>query len=121
MNVLKFTLVVCGFAGCWQPLSWKSLPKNLTYKAYAIFLILSLYIFLISQFVHVVLNVGNSDEFTDALYMMLTVLVAGYKQVYMWIDRKNFMIIINVLTEKPFAPCESHELMIQQKFEKAAQ
>ncbi|EZA58600.1 hypothetical protein X777_14766, partial [Ooceraea biroi] len=121
MNVLKFTLIICGFAGCWQPLSWTSLSKNIMYKAYATFLISSLYIFLISQFIHVALNVGNSDEFTDALYMMLTILVAGYKQVYMWIDRKNFMIIINVLTEEPFAPCESHELMIQEKFEKIAQ
>lgn len=118
MNLLKFTLVLCGFAGCWQPLSWTSLSKNIIYKVYATFLISSLYIFLISQFIHVILNIGNSDEFTDTLHMMLTILVAGYKQVYMWLDRKNFIVIINVLAKKPFAPCESHELMIQQKFEK---
>lgn len=85
------------------------------------FLIFSLYIFLISQFINIILNVGNSDEFTDALYMMLTILVAGYKQVYMWVDRKNVMVIINVLTEKPFAPYETHEVMIQEKFEKMVQ
>ncbi|TGZ46180.1 Odorant receptor [Temnothorax longispinosus] len=64
------------------------------------------------------LNVENSDEFTDSLYMMLTVFVAGYKQVYMWIDRKNIMMIINLFYEKPFAAGDTRELMIQQKFEK---
>jgi len=45
---------------------------------------------------YIVLNVNNSNEFTDTLYIMLTILVAGYKQVYMWVDRKNFVIMINV-------------------------
>ncbi|KAH0947022.1 OrE29 [Eciton burchellii] len=121
MNVLKFTLAICGFAGCWQPFLWTSLFKNVIYKAYATFLTSSLYIFLISQIMYIVLNVNNSNEFTDTLYIMLTILVAGYKQVYMWVDRKNFVIMINVLTEKPFAPRESHELMIQRKFENAIQ
>lgn len=70
---------------------------------------------------HIVLNVENSDEFTDTLYMMLTVLVAGYKQVFLWIDRKNVTLIIDVLTEKPFAPCELEEMTIRQKFDKKIQ
>lgn len=82
------------------------------------FLVTALCIFSMSQFMNIVLNVENSDEFTDSLYMMLTVFVAGYKQVYMWIDRKKVMVLINVLTEKPFAICEIREAMIQQKFEK---
>ncbi|XP_012528080.1 odorant receptor 94a [Monomorium pharaonis] len=118
MHLMKFTLIICALAGCWQPLMWTSLFKHIIYKAYAMFLISSLYIFLFSQFVHVILNVGSSDEFTDALYMMLTVFVAGYKQIYLWVDHKNIMATINVLLEKPFAPYEAHELMIQEKFEK---
>ncbi|XP_025265982.1 odorant receptor 94a-like [Camponotus floridanus] len=117
MHVLQFTLIICALAGCWQPLSWTSLFKHIIYKTYATFLISSLYAFLMSQFVDIILNVGNSDEFVDALYMMLTILVAGYKQAYMWIDRNNIKMLINVLTEKPFAPYETHEIIIQQKFE----
>lgn len=120
MDLMKFTLMICAFGGCWQPLTWTSLFKHIIYKAYAMFLIVSLYIFLISQFINI-MNVGNSDDFTDALYMTLTILVAGYKQVYMWKDRKNIMIIINVLTEKPFVPYETQEVMIQEKFEKMIQ
>jgi len=121
MNILKFTLAICGFAGCWQPPLWTSLSKNIMYKAYATFLMSSLYIFLISQIVYIVLNINSSDKITDTIYIMLTILVAGYKQVYMWIDRKSFMTIINMLTEKSFAPRESRELAIQRKFENAIQ
>nr|XP_012230862.1 PREDICTED: odorant receptor 46a, isoform A-like [Linepithema humile] len=70
---------------------------------------------------HIVLNVDNPDGFTDALYMMLTVFVAAYKQLYMWIDRKHLMSLLNVFTEKPFAPYETQEVMIQEKFEKLVQ
>lgn len=121
MRLLKFTLLVCGFAGCWQPPSWTSLFKHIIYKTYAMFLVSALFIFSISQFMNIILNVENSDEFTDSLYMMLTVFVAGYKQVYMWVDRKNIIVIFNVLNEKPFAACETREVMIQQKYEKIIQ
>lgn len=121
MAALKFTLLICTYTGCWQPDSWTSLFKCVIYKTYAMFLVSSLYIFSISQFMNIVLNVENSDEFTDSLYMMLTVFVAGYKQVYMWIDHKNIMLIINVFNKKPFAACDTHEFMIQQKFEKMIQ
>lgn len=70
---------------------------------------------------NIVLNVENSDDFTDSLYMMLIVFVAGYKQVYIWIDRKNINVIINVFNKKPFAACDERESMIQQKFEKVIQ
>lgn len=118
MRVLKFTLLICAIAGCWQPPSWTSLFKHTIYKIYAMFLVSLLYTFLASQFMNIVLNVGNSDDFTDTLYMMLTVLVAGYKQVFMWIDRKNIRTMIDVLTQKPFAPCESQEFVIRKKFDK---
>lgn len=121
MHVLKLTLVICAFAGCWQPSSWTSLFKHAVYKTYATFLASSLYIFSLSQFMNIVFNVDNSDEFTDALYMLLTVLVAAYKQTFMWVDRKHVMMIIDQLTERPFAPCESHEMTIRRKFDKMIQ
>ncbi|XP_025163637.1 uncharacterized protein LOC112590648 [Harpegnathos saltator] len=121
MRVLKFTLVICALAGCWQPSSWTSLCKRVVYKIYAIFLLSSLYIFSVSQFMNIILNVENSDEFTDALYMMLTVLVAAYKQTFMLLDRGNITMIIDQLTVRPFAPCESHEVTIRRKFDKMIQ
>ncbi|XP_011882844.1 PREDICTED: odorant receptor Or2-like isoform X2 [Vollenhovia emeryi] len=119
--MLEFTLLVCVLTGCWQPKLWTSLFQHIIYKSYAFFIVSSLYTLSISQFMNIVLNVKNSDEFIDSLYMMLTVLVAGYKQVYMWVDRKNIMVIINVFKEKPFAAVDEHEFEIQKKFEKMVQ
>ncbi|XP_014486426.1 PREDICTED: odorant receptor 46a, isoform A-like [Dinoponera quadriceps] len=118
MRVLKFTLAICTVAGFWQPPSCTSLLKLIIYISYAIFLNSSLLVFAMSQFMNILLNVDNSDELTDSLYMMLTVFVAGYKQICMWIDHKNITVMINILTEKPFTPYESHEIMIRQKFDK---
>jgi len=70
---------------------------------------------------NIVINVDNSDELTDSLYMMLTVFVAGFKQVCIWIDRKNVIMVINTLNEKSFKPCEPHEIIIRQKFDKMIQ
>ncbi|KAL0116247.1 hypothetical protein PUN28_011229 [Cardiocondyla obscurior] len=121
MRVLKFTLLICAVTGCWQPDSWTSLFKHIAYKTYAMFLCSALYIFSISQFMNIVLYVQTSDEFTDSLYMMLTVFVAGYKQVYMWTDRKNIKVVIDIFNEKPFAACDAREVMIQEKFERMIQ
>lgn len=85
------------------------------------FLISSLYTFSISQFMDIVLNVDNSDELTDSMYMMLTVFVAGYKQVCIWMDRKNVMWMVDVLTGKTFSPLESDEVQIRRKFDKKIQ
>ncbi|XP_020291767.1 odorant receptor 46a-like [Pseudomyrmex gracilis] len=121
MSILKFTLVICTIAGFWQPPSWSSLYKHIIYKIYALFLISSFYLFIISQFMNIVLNVDNSDELTDSMYMMLTVFVAGYKQVCIWTDRKTVRMIISVLTDRPFKPSVSDEVTIRDKFEKRIQ
>lgn len=118
MRALTFTLAICAVAGFWQPSSWTSLFKHVIYKTYAIFLMSSLYTFSMSQFINIILNVDNSDEFTDSIYMMLTVFIAGYKQICMWIDGKNIATIINLLTEIPFRPSELHEMTIRRKFDK---
>lgn len=121
MPVLEFTLLVCSFNGCWQPSSWTSTFQNIIYKTYAMFLFTAACVFSISQLMNIILYVKNSDEFTDSAYMLLTVFVAGYKQVYMYTDRKYIMNIIDVFNKKPFATRDSHELMIQEKFEKRVQ
>jgi len=121
MRVLRLTLVICTLAGFWQPPSWASSYKRIIYRIYAAFLIAMLYIFSLSQFMDIVLNIDNSDEFTDALYMMLTVFIAGYKQICMWRNHGNITMIINALFEEPFKPSGSYELIIQQRFEKMVQ
>lgn len=65
-----------------------------------------------------ILNVDNSDELTDTLYMMLTVSVAFYKISIMWRYNKNVKAIVNNLMEKPFVPSDACEIEIRQKYDK---
>lgn len=121
MHTLKFTLAICTVAGFWQPPSWTSLFKHIVYKSYALFLNSSLIVFAITQLMYILINVDDSDDLIDSLHMMLTVFVAGYKQICMWVDNKNITAMIRILNEKPFMPFKSQELTIQRKFDKMIQ
>jgi len=115
---MKFTLLICTFAGCWEPPSWTLKAGRMAYRVYTMFFICLLNLFMVSEFIYIILNADSSEEFTDSLYMMSTVLVAAYKQIYVWIDREAIVMLLKALTEKPFAPCESREVMIGEKFER---
>lgn len=117
-DMLKHTLALMTVAGCWQPLSWISSYKHKLYNVYTLLLIFLLYTFAISQFMAVVLNAGNPEEFTSILYMMMTVCISIFKISNMWINRKNLTDIINTLTDKPFKPVIPSEIKIRQNFDK---
>lgn len=117
-DLLKLTLAFLTIAGCWRPVSWISLYKYRLYNIYTTILILLLYTFAISQFMDIVLNVGNPEEFTSVLYIMMTVCVASFKISSMMMNRKNIADIINTLTNKPFKPMITGEIKIRQNFDK---
>lgn len=117
-NLLKHTLALMMIAGCWRPLSWTSSYKYKLYNVYMLFLILLLYTFATSQFMAIVLNAGNPEEFTSILYMMMAVFVAIFKISSMWINRENLADIVNTLIDKPFKPVIASEIKIRQNFDK---
>jgi len=49
---------------------------------------------------NIVLNINNFDEISESIYMTLTVCIAIYKIITMWIIDKSVIRIINVLTKK---------------------
>ncbi|KAL6422681.1 hypothetical protein ACFW04_010725 [Cataglyphis niger] len=120
-DLLKITLVFLTFAGCWRPMSWTSLYKYRLYNVYTIILILLLYTFAISQFMDIVLNGSNPEEFTSVLYIMMTVCVASFKITNIFMNRRNVVEIINTLTDKPFKPMVTGEIKIRQNFDKMIQ
>lgn len=124
MHALRFTLTICAIAGCWQPLSWTSnlsTFKHAMYNGYRTLLISILFTFNMTQFMNIAMNFGDSDEFANTIYMMLTVFVAFYKIIIMWLSCKNVTGIVTALTEKPFAPIELGEVTIRQKYDKIVQ
>jgi len=69
----------------------------------------------------IILNVDNTDDFTDTLYIMLALVIACCKLIGLLINRKNIEILTNILTKKPFIPIEADELEIRHKFDKTIQ
>lgn len=117
MQTLKFTLTLCAISGCWQPLSWTSPSKQIMYNGYRVLLICLISAFAISQFMNIILNINNSDEISDSMYMTLAVFIGTYKLIILWKNDKNIIAIINALAEKPFSPLESQEVIIQRKYD----
>jgi len=118
MNVLQFTFFIVTFVGCFRPLSWTSLLERIIYNLYRIFIITILYTFVFLQFMDIILNVDNPDDFTNILYMALNVSVSGYKLLIMWLNYESVTTLITILNEEPFKPLDLGEMEIRQKFDK---
>ncbi|XP_018317998.1 odorant receptor 46a-like [Mycetomoellerius zeteki] len=69
----------------------------------------------------VVLNVDNTDDFTDTFYIMLAIIISCCKMIGLLINRKNIGILTNILTQKPFIPLGVDEIEIRHKFDKIIQ
>jgi len=118
MSVLKFSLTVLAVAGCWRPTSWTSLFKTITYNTYSLSVILTLYTFAITQIMELILNADDADAFGDALFNVITSLLACYKAIVIQKSHESIITLINNLTETPFKPLNLNENMIQEKFNK---
>ncbi|XP_072754237.1 uncharacterized protein [Anoplolepis gracilipes] len=118
MHVLKFTLKILLVVGCWPPRSWTSLYKRTVYNAYTVFITLVLLSFAFSQLMDIILNIDNTDDFTDTLGVMLTMIISFCKMTGLLINRKNIGTLTNTLIQEPFIPLEADEVAIRHRFEK---
>ncbi|XP_025994617.2 odorant receptor 46a-like [Solenopsis invicta] len=121
MQVLEFVLKILMVVGCWPPNSWTSLCKRTMYNAYTVFLMLLLFSFALAQLMDIILNVDNTDDFTETFYIMLAMIISCCKMIGLLVNRKNIGILTNILTEKPFVPLEADEIKIRHKFDKTIQ
>jgi len=80
-----------------------------------------MYSFTFSQFMDVILNVDNPDDFTNTLYTMLTMCAANYKILNLFVNHESFAKLIQNLTEGTFKPLLLVEIEIQRKFDKIIQ
>ncbi|XP_071631629.1 odorant receptor 46a-like isoform X1 [Temnothorax longispinosus] len=121
MQVLEFTLKILTVVGCWPPDSWTTLCKRTVYNIYTTFVVLLLCTFLLFQLLDIILNVDNTDDFTDTFYFMLAMVNSCCKIVGLLVNRKNIGILTNILTQKPFIPLEADEIEIRHKFDRTIQ
>lgn len=118
MHVMKLTRTVLAVAGSWRPALWTSLFKHIIYNAYTVLVVLTLYTFSMSQLLELVLNAHDADSFGDALFNILISLLACYKALIIRLNQESITALINNLTEAPFKPLDSYEIMIREKFDR---
>ncbi|XP_032691024.1 odorant receptor Or1-like [Odontomachus brunneus] len=116
MRIMQFPLVTLTIAGCWPPSSWSTFCKRTVYNVYTIIVTLLLFTFMVPQFMDIVLNVDNADDFTDTFYVMLAMVIAVCKMLGLLLNRKNIEMLTHTLVEKPFKPLGPDEIEIRQKF-----
>ncbi|XP_071631675.1 putative odorant receptor 85d [Temnothorax longispinosus] len=118
MDILKLTRKIVMITGCFRPLSWTSLFKQTVYNIYRVYVISMLFFFSMSQFMDIVLNVDNPDDFTNNLNMMLTSSAACYKLFIVWLNYEKIAALINCLNEVPFKPLNLDEIKIRRQYDK---
>ncbi|XP_070518472.1 odorant receptor 46a-like [Cardiocondyla obscurior] len=118
MRILHLTFKILTFIGCWRPQSCSSFYFRIIYDAYTIFMIILLYTFLISQFLDIIWNVENAEDFTENFYATLASVVSCSKMLSLLVNRKNINTLINVLVEEPYKSLNVDEMRIQYKFDR---
>lgn len=121
MRVMEFPLTTLTIAGCWPPSSWPTFCRRTVYNAYTIIVILLLFTFTMLQFLDIVLNVDNPDDFTETFYVMLAMIIAFCKMLSLLLNRKNIEMFMDALVEKPFKPLKPDEIEIREKFDNLIQ
>lgn len=118
MRVLQLTFKILTIIGCWRPQACSSFCLRIIYDAYTIFMFVLLYTFLISQFLDLIWNVDNAEDFTENFYVMLSSVVSCSKMLSLLVNRKNINMLTNVLIEDPYRPLEIDEKRIRYKFDR---
>jgi len=118
MHILKFTFKLLTIFGCWRPDSWLSLHKRIAYYLYTSIIILLLHTFMLSQLMDLILTVDNTDNFSDNFFVLLAMFISCCKLLILITNRKNIIMLIDMLMEKPYRPSKSTEMEILYKFDK---
>ncbi|XP_011640458.2 uncharacterized protein LOC105429287 [Pogonomyrmex barbatus] len=117
MRVLQLTFKILTITGCWRPQSCSSCMR-IVYDTYTIFMIILLYTFLVSQFLDIIWNVNNAEDFAENFYATLASVVSCSKMLSLLVNRDNINTLTNVLIEKPYRPLEMDEMKIRYKFDR---
>ncbi|XP_039309008.1 odorant receptor 46a-like isoform X2 [Solenopsis invicta] len=118
MRVLQLTFKILTIVGCWRPQSCSSFYLSIIYDIYTVFMIILLYTFLVSQFLDIIWNVDNAEDFTENFYATLASVVSCSKMFSLLVNRKNINMLTNVLVERPYKPSEMDEMRIRYKFDR---
>nr|WHS04446.1 odorant receptor 43 [Psyttalia incisi] len=114
LNILSFRIL-----GLWFPDENSSTWRTTLYRIYNAFALAIMCTFILSQFFSVITCLDDTKELTNALFMLLTMLVAVGKMFNMTLSRYKIMRMIKLFGLEPFKPLDDNELLIQSKFHRS--
>ncbi|XP_070518476.1 odorant receptor 94a-like [Cardiocondyla obscurior] len=121
MPILQYTFKLLTICGCWRPDSWSSLNKRIAYYIYSVIIVLSMYTFMLTQLMDMILIVDNADDFSDNFFILIAMFLTCCKVLVVLVNRNNIVKLIDILMEKPCRPIRSSEIKILYKFDKNIQ
>nr|AZQ24919.1 odorant receptor [Aphidius gifuensis] len=115
MQLLQESFFILKCTGLWKPAScygWRSWLYNL----YIFIIRFNLWMFVITQSLALVLTSNSIEDFTNILFLLLSVLVVCGKINNMLSGRKLMDKLINSFNKYPFKPETDDEINIQNRF-----
>ncbi|XP_076241165.1 uncharacterized protein LOC143183503 [Calliopsis andreniformis] len=121
MHILSWTIAFVSTSGCSRPSSWTSPCKKFFYNIYTVLAFFLLHTLLLFQFLDLVFNVSNQDDFSDNFYLSIGIFISCCKMWTLLINRRNFANLIETFQKNPFQPTDANEAEIQMRFDKIAE
>ncbi|XP_077264611.1 odorant receptor 67c-like isoform X3 [Temnothorax americanus] len=119
MRILNLPFILLTICGCWRPNSWSSLHKRVAYYVYTSITVFIMNTFMLSLLIDITLITDNADDFCDSFFVVIDMLNSCFKVFILLINRKDIIMIIDILMKKPCKPSSSTEINILYKFDKS--
>ncbi|XP_014485797.1 PREDICTED: uncharacterized protein LOC106750174 [Dinoponera quadriceps] len=121
MQILSFNFLMYTLGGVWRPVEWSSSFAKLLYNAFTVYTIVSLYIFVLAQFVDIVLIINNMDDFMNSSLLFVSVIAVCCKATIIVLRRNSIIDLMEMLLRDPYRPRDENELAIQARFDEFIQ
>ncbi|XP_024885581.1 odorant receptor 94a-like isoform X1 [Temnothorax curvispinosus] len=119
MRILNLSFIFLTICGCWRPNSWSSLHKRVAYYVYTSIIVFIMSTGTLLLIIDLILIVDNADDFCDSFLFIMDMLNSCFKVLILLINRKNIIMLIEILMKKPCKPSTSAEINIFYKFDKS--
>ncbi|XP_043285403.1 odorant receptor 46a-like [Venturia canescens] len=119
MQTLQLNFRILQWIGMWRPLAWSTGWKLVVYNCFSAFMISSLYLFAVSQFVDLIVTSESANEFSHGS-LFLAILAGCGKSASVMIHRKEIIYLANVLRNDLCRPRNEVEVKIQTDCERDA-
>ncbi|XP_076223467.1 odorant receptor 46a-like isoform X2 [Nomia melanderi] len=117
MAILEPAFKILIIGGCWQPAFCSTGCKRILYASYTVFVLLLMHTFGLSQLFNVILNVKNTDDLSDSLYMFIATVLSCFKIVTILMNHKSIGTLCETLRTKPCKPRNYEEETIQREYD----